>query len=122
MASRILVIVSFVATLISLPALAVTYHIPDQYPTIQLGIYAASSGDTVLVACGTYYEHDIVMKSRVCLRSEAGDPTCVTVDALHQGVGIYCSDVNPATTIEGLTITRSVGAGMYMNWGSPTVM
>lgn len=82
-----------------------TIHVPLERPTIQGAIDAASYGDLVVVACGTYYEHDIVMKSGIHLRSETGEPDCVTIDAQQQGRVIHCQGVDSATSIEGFTIT-----------------
>ena len=55
------------------PAAAVTIHVPTDQPTIQAGIDAADPGDTVLIACGTYWAHDLRMRPGIVLRSEAGD-------------------------------------------------
>ena len=53
--------VLILSVLFSSPLFANTWHVPVDAPTIQAGVDAASAGDTVLVACGTYFEHDIVM-------------------------------------------------------------
>jgi hypothetical protein len=93
---------------LSLQAAAVTVHVPYGEPTIQAGIDAASYGDTVLVVSGTYYEHDITMKSGVCLRSESGHASAVTIDAQqhHQwAYAIGCADTDPSTIIMGFTLT-----------------
>ena len=94
---------------VTVPATAATIHVPDEQPTIQAGIDAASYGDTVLVACGVYYEHDITMKSGVYLKSETGQADCVTIDAERDGRVIYCADVDESTLIEGFTLIGGDG-------------
>jgi predicted outer membrane repeat protein len=113
-----------VAALLALPAFgpAVTIHVPGDEPTIQAGIDAASDGDTVLVACDTYYEHGITMKSGVTLRSEAGEPSCVTIDATGPTDRVFSIMDVQSCVIAGVTVTggnvmngagaRAVGASV----------
>ena len=107
-------------------------HVPADQPTIQAGIAAASEGDTVIVACGHYYEHDITMNPGVTLTSATGLADCVTVDAQSLGRVFYCgSDVDDSAAIIGFTITHgyleeewatAMGAGIYCHYdASPTV-
>lgn len=120
---------------------ALVWHVPNEVLTIQAGIDLACAGDTVLVACGTYHDctHEdnwgalscVIMKSGVSLRSETGEPSCVTIDAQGLGRGIFCADVDSTTRIEGITITNAdvssapypgyCGGGMTCRLSSPTV-
>jgi len=97
-------------------AVAVTWHVPVDALTIQAGIDSASAGDTVEVACGTYPEHGLVMKSGVCLRSETGEADCVVIDGEGASRVFFCDGVDASTRIEGFTITNgrsNTGGGMY---------
>lgn len=103
------------------PAGAATIHVPSEYPTIQAGIDAASPGDIVLVACGTYYEHAIRMDAGIELRSETGEADCVTIDVSGYPVGIWCLSLSQPTRIMGLTITGASGDGLALQYSQVTV-
>jgi hypothetical protein len=104
-----LILLIFAIGVSATTAHATTWRVPDDAPTIQTGIDTAGVGDTVLVACGEYFERHIVMKSGVVLRSETGDPDCVTIDGQYEGSVFLCQDVDSAASIEGFTITRGGG-------------
>ncbi len=99
--------------------------------TIQAGIDLASAGDTVVVECGTYYEHDIVMKDSVRLASETESPFCVVIDAQEQGRVMLCDSLSAQTYIIGFTLTggsatgtgeAGSGGGMAcLNYSSPSL-
>lgn len=104
-------------------ATAATIHVPAEQPTIQAGIDAAQAGDSVIVACGTYHESAIHLKSGVILASETGEPDCVAIDAQLQDRVLIGNLVNAATVVQGLTIrngqTNLTGAGLNCYAGSP---
>lgn len=90
-------------------------------PTVQAGIDSSIAGDTVLVACGTYYEHDILMKSGICLRGEGGFPPCAIFDAQQQSKLVISHSNDASTLIEGLTLSHASVCAMDCGWSFVTV-
>ena len=145
--------------LVCVPALAhaqTTWHVDDDcappgsgaevdpFCTIQMGVDAASDGDAVLVAPGTYTgdgNRDISLFGRIItLRSTEG-PDATTIDieggptAIHRGFFLIHGESNE-TVIEGFTIKNGYligdtggtgpaggggGAAIYIRDSSPTI-
>ena len=90
------------------------YVTPDgtgDAPTIRDAVHSALFGDTVLVACGTYYESDIRVNTDIVLISETGEAECVTIDG--EGADRVLWILHPLNTvglIKGFTITGAVTA------------
>jgi hypothetical protein len=110
---RYLVMISVVAA-VACSADATTIHVTctgGNYLTIQEGVSAASSGDTVLVHCGVYYESEIAISEGIVLRSETGDPGCVIVDADGTSWIMRVSNLVEEVTIEGIHFRNGSSQG-----------
>ena len=105
---------------LAVPAWGATHRVPADYPTINAGLEAAASGDSVLVAAGTYTDAEFrdiygdhvlscaFLKGGVVLLSEMG-PEVTTIDMLGvvtdwPYVVLSFAQSEP-TWIEGFTIT-----------------
>jgi len=110
--ARGLVSVCLGALLAAPPAHAATIHVPGDQPTIQAGIDAASTGDSVLVACGTYYETDLTLESDIHLLAEQASPACVTVDPEENGGYLHATDVS-GTTVRGMSFRNGSVVSNY---------
>ncbi|MBI5267058.1 MAG: hypothetical protein HY851_07485, partial [candidate division Zixibacteria bacterium] len=115
---------------LALTAGAATIHVPADQPTIQAGIDAAVSGDTVLVADGTYKgvgNRNITFNGKaIVVRSENGSAaTIVDVDSTKNRGFIFSGGEDTMSVLDGFTITRAIadtGAGVLVNGASPKVL
>ncbi|MDP7086289.1 MAG: hypothetical protein QF360_01545, partial [Phycisphaerales bacterium] len=100
---------AMMALLVCGVATAAELHVPSQYGTIQAAVNAASNGDEIIVAPGTYTgtgDNVVNMLGKtVVLRSSSG-ASQTTIDGQSVRRGIMCGfGETPATRIEGFTIT-----------------
>jgi hypothetical protein len=89
-------------------AASVTLRVPQDHPTIQQAIKAASSGDTIVVAPGTYKENVIIDRSVSIVANsfDPGDPRNNTtiLDGGGDSVITVQSGVAPSPSFTGLVI------------------
>lgn len=104
--------------LIMSSAFGATIHVPSEQPTIQAGINAASPGDTVLVAEGTYAgdgNRDINFNGKaIVVRSAAGREVTIidcqgSLGAEHAGF-LLLSGEDTMSVIDGFTIQGAYGS------------
>lgn len=95
----------FLTALLSASISATVRYVPSQYPTIQAAVSACQTGDSVMVAAGTYFEHvsitigiHLIGEDMFTTTIDAGGvDKCILVSNNSQHVG----------TIKGFTLKNS---------------
>lgn len=104
----------------TLPVHAVVINVPGNQPGIQAGINAATDGDTVLVAPGTYLENidfdgkKIVVGSWFLTTGNRSYISQTVIDGNNSGsVVIFSSEEDSTTILNGFTVTNGLGGCGY---------
>ena len=89
----------------ALPAAAATRNVPSQYSTVQAAINAAASGDTILIASGTYTGPFTVSssKTKITIQGASSTGTILTAGQNQVTLTVSATDV----TINTITLKNS---------------
>jgi hypothetical protein len=90
-------------------------HVPDDYPSIQMAIDTANSGDTVLVAPGIYHENVNISSDHLYLLSHyfiTGDTSIISQTIIEGDMSTYALYVNgyqSGVEVNGFTVRNGRG-------------
>ena len=124
-ACRVGLVAIFALTSSAAAVRADTLDVPAEYPTIQAAIVAASPGDTVLVAPGTYFETIDFLGKAITVRSSGG-AAVTTIDGGGAGsVVTFQSGETQSSLLDGFTVAGGTGSdykGYLVGGGVKVVM
>ena len=134
----------FLFLIIAIPLFSqTTIHVPFDYPTIQGGLNAATGGDTVVVAPGTYYEHLSIGDRKKLVSSDSkaktildgsGHGTVVSINnrayingfIIQNGeIGISASPYGSTPIIENVIVTnnkKGIQIVSSLTWGATAMI
>jgi len=121
------IFILLVATFLSATALSFsdTIHVPGDQPTIQQAIEAATAGDLVLVAPGTYVEEIKFLGKAITVRSTMG-PKATVIDGNHAWNPVtFMDNESFDSVLDGFTVqhgkSSGLGGGIQCYSASPTI-
>lgn len=108
---------------------AATIHVPADQSTIQAGINAANTGDTVLVAPGTYFENIDFNGKAITVTSSGGAASTILDGGQKAPAVLFDKGETRASILSGFTIqhggvfnyTIFVNGGIYLQNSSPII-
>jgi len=120
----------FLALVLNSAALASVIDIPAAQPTIQAGINAAQSGDTVLVAPGTYTENINFLGKAITVKSSKGASLTIIDGGNVATVVTFDTNETSSSILSGFTLQHGnstpnlllIGGGVLVYFASPTIM
>jgi parallel beta-helix repeat protein len=89
-------------------------RVPNDYPTIQGAVDAATPGDTILVANGTYHERVTLYKDGLSLLGENPKATIIDSDFTDQPIWITGNNIY----LGGFTMRYGARCGIYLDQAS----
>jgi parallel beta-helix repeat protein len=99
-------------------------NVPTVYPTIQNAIQAASNGENILVAAGTYMENINFLGKAIHVAGMGGSEATIINGSQAGSVAVFASGEGPDSMLEGFTLTNGMaaeGGGVFCYNTSPTL-
>ena len=101
-------VAALVASFVTHAAFAADLLVPQQYPTIQAAVNASTTGDTVIVAPGTYNEQITIDGKAITVRS-SGTASNTKIDRNNAAGDVFTIRNLPSgtVTLQGLTVLKT---------------
>ncbi|MCF7911341.1 MAG: right-handed parallel beta-helix repeat-containing protein [Candidatus Cloacimonetes bacterium] len=124
-------IILLIFMFMTIGALAITINIPEDYPTIQLGINASDDGDEIIAAPGTYVENidfngkAVILGSLFYTTQDTSYISQTIIDGNQNGsVVTFENDEDSTSVLTGFSITNGqsyAGGGINCIYSSPSL-